>query len=60
MVVVTSREGAGRYRLLGPIRQYALERLQISGEESAYMTRHAMTMLSLPQSGEVDDFGPLS
>jgi predicted ATPase len=48
MVIVVARDGVARYRLLGPIRQYALERLQFSGEEPEYRERHASMLLSLP------------
>ena len=45
MVLVSASDGA-RYRLLGPIRQYALERLRLSGEESEIMSRLATTTLN--------------
>ena len=58
MVLMTARDAVARYRLLEPIRQYASERLEASGEASDYAARHAATLLSLPRSGEGDDFGP--
>ena len=46
MVLMTARDALARYRLLEPIRQYALERLEASGEASDYEARHAATMLN--------------
>jgi non-specific serine/threonine protein kinase len=59
MVVVQATDSSARYRLLEPIRQYALERLEASGESAEYAARHAALMLALPESGERGgDFGP--
>jgi non-specific serine/threonine protein kinase len=41
MVLVDSRDVVARYRLLEPVRQYALERLQAAGEATEYQARHA-------------------
>ncbi len=58
LVLVDVRDYVARYRLLEPIRQYALRRLDESGEAGDYTARHAAAVLSLAQSSEVDDFGP--
>ena len=58
MVVMTARHGVARYRLLEPIRQYALERLAASGEAADVEARHAATILSLPNSSDGEDYGP--
>jgi non-specific serine/threonine protein kinase len=58
MVVVHANASTARYHLLEPIRQYALERLEEAGEGAEYRSRHAEAVLSLAQSGEVDDYGP--
>jgi predicted ATPase/transcriptional regulator with XRE-family HTH domain len=44
MVLVDARDVVARYRLLQPIRQYALERLQAAGEASAYHARYAVVI----------------
>jgi predicted ATPase/transcriptional regulator with XRE-family HTH domain len=51
MVLVDTQDGVGRYRLLEPIRQYALDRLEASGEGNAFRARHAAAMLTLARSG---------
>ncbi len=58
MVLVDTHDGAGRYRLLEPIRQYALDRLEASGEGVAYRARHAEAMLTLARSGPEHAQGP--
>jgi tetratricopeptide (TPR) repeat protein len=59
MVVADARGRSARYRLLEPIRQYALERLEASGEAGAFAARHAMVTLAALQPGEsANDFGP--
>jgi predicted ATPase/class 3 adenylate cyclase len=40
-MVVVDREGASRYRMVEPLRQYALERLVAAGEVEATRDRHA-------------------
>jgi predicted ATPase len=42
MVLVDARDVVARYRLLEPIRQYALERLEAAGEASEYQSRHTV------------------
>jgi predicted ATPase len=44
MVLVDARDVVARYRLLEPIRQYALERLEAAGEAAEYHARHAAAM----------------
>jgi non-specific serine/threonine protein kinase len=58
MVLVDRRDGVGRYRLLEPIRQYALDRLEASGEGTPLRARHAAAMLTLAQSGPEHAQGP--
>jgi non-specific serine/threonine protein kinase len=59
MVVVDATESSARYRLLEPIRQYALERLEAAGEAAEYTARHAALILAMPETGETaSDFGP--
>ena len=52
--LVTMEEDAGsaRYRLLETIREYALERRRVRGEEALLEARHAAYFLSLVQSAE--------
>jgi predicted ATPase/transcriptional regulator with XRE-family HTH domain len=40
MVLVDARDVVARYRLLEPVRQYALERLEAAGEATQYQARH--------------------
>jgi predicted ATPase len=40
MVLVDARNVVARYRLLEPIRQYATEHLEVSGEADTYRARH--------------------
>ena len=47
-----------RYRLLEPIREYALERLQGSGELDAARARHAQYYLALAEQAEPAPWGP--
>ena len=41
VVVVCQKEGALRYRLLGPLRQYGEERLRAAGQEAYWRARYA-------------------
>jgi len=52
VVAETSGEGGIRYRLLEPVRQYALEQLQKSGETEEVRRRHASFFLSLAEESE--------
>jgi predicted ATPase/DNA-binding SARP family transcriptional activator/DNA-binding CsgD family transcriptional regulator len=50
LVVAEVRAGhVGRYRLLEPVRQYARERLEASGEADAFRRRHAEFFLVLAE-----------
>jgi non-specific serine/threonine protein kinase len=52
MVVMDARGHAARFRLLEPIRQYALELLDNSGEAATYRARHAAALVELAATGE--------
>jgi predicted ATPase/DNA-binding XRE family transcriptional regulator len=58
MVLVDTCGTQARYRLLEPIRQYALEHLESSGEADAYRRRHAMFFLDVPATGTTAPSGP--
>ena len=53
-----SDEGGVRYRLLEPVRQYALEKLKVSGEAEAAKRAHAQYFLALAEEAEPELFGP--
>jgi non-specific serine/threonine protein kinase len=57
MAHVDASETVARYRLLEPIRQYALERLEASGEAFTYRSRHAAAFIGLAGSGDVEPSG---
>jgi non-specific serine/threonine protein kinase len=52
LVLVTEQDGKARYGLLETIRQYALERLEHSGEAEVLRERHAEYYLSLAEEAE--------
>jgi predicted ATPase len=53
LVVVVSGTGTvARYRMLEPIRQYAAQRLALSGEEEATRQRHALYYLAMAEEAE--------
>jgi predicted ATPase/DNA-binding CsgD family transcriptional regulator len=52
LVTVAEHAGVARYRLLEPVRQYALEHLRAAGEESAVRDRHAAWFLELAEQTE--------
>jgi predicted ATPase/DNA-binding XRE family transcriptional regulator len=52
MVVMDTRGHSARFRLLEPIRQYALELLDNSGEAATYRARHAAALVELAATGE--------
>jgi predicted ATPase/DNA-binding CsgD family transcriptional regulator len=53
-----SDEGGVRYRMLEPVRQYALEKLKDSGEVEAAKRTHADYFLALAEEAEPELFGP--
>jgi non-specific serine/threonine protein kinase len=58
MVVMETRGKWARFRLLEPIRQYALELLESSGEAKAYRARHAAALVELAAMREAQLGGP--
>ena len=52
LVVAEQEDGAARFRLLEPVRQYAAERLAASGEEMATRARHADCYLALAEGAD--------
>jgi predicted ATPase len=55
---LTAESGAVRYRLLDPIRQYALEKLEQSGETENVKRAHAEYFLALAEEAEPELIGP--
>ena len=51
-------DGALRYTMLEPVRQYAREKLRESGEEDAVQERHAGFFLALAEEAEPEMSGP--
>jgi len=59
MAADTSADRLGtRYRMLEPVRQYALERLEESGEAQETRSRHATYFLTLVERAEQELRGP--
>jgi predicted ATPase/DNA-binding XRE family transcriptional regulator len=58
MVLVDARDTVARYRLLEPIRQYALERLDASGEATEFRARHSSAMIALGLAQQAGSPGP--
>jgi non-specific serine/threonine protein kinase len=52
LAVAEERDGEARYRLLEPVRQYALEHLRQTVEEVAVRDRHACWCLTLAEQAE--------
>lgn len=52
LVLYQEWKGAGRYRLLEPVRQYCQEQLAASGEQAALQTRHMLYFLDLAERVE--------
>jgi predicted ATPase/DNA-binding SARP family transcriptional activator/DNA-binding CsgD family transcriptional regulator len=52
VVAETTGDGRGRYRMLEPVRQYAREKLEESGESDAVRHRHTAFFLSLAEEAE--------
>ncbi len=58
MVVLGGAGTDNRYRMLETIRAYALEKLDVSGEEAALRSRHAAYFLELAEESEPQLLGP--
>jgi predicted ATPase/DNA-binding SARP family transcriptional activator/DNA-binding CsgD family transcriptional regulator/Flp pilus assembly protein TadD len=58
VVAEESWESGARFRLLEPIRQYAWEKLKMSGEGEAVGRRHAEFFLALAEEAELELTGP--
>ncbi len=58
MAEAPSGGGAARYGMLEPIRQYAREKLEESGEAEAVLGRHAAFFLALAEEAEPELTGP--
>jgi non-specific serine/threonine protein kinase len=58
MVLVDAADTEARYRLLEPIRQYARERLEESGEAAAFRARHSTAMFAVALSHQAGGAGP--
>jgi predicted ATPase/DNA-binding CsgD family transcriptional regulator len=58
VVVPGGAGGDNRYRMLETIRAYALEKLEVSGEEVALRSRHAAFFLELTEEAEPELLGP--
>jgi len=58
VVAKSSGEGGVRYRLLEPVRQYALEKLKESGEAEAAKRAHAQYFLAMAEEAEPELLGP--
>jgi non-specific serine/threonine protein kinase len=58
VVAKGSDQGGVRYRLLEPIRQYALEKLEESGEAEAAKRAHTEYFLAMAEEAEPELFGP--
>lgn len=56
-LVVAGAEGASRYRMLEPVRQYGLERLEAGGEAERVRERHAGYYLALAEAAEPELMG---
>lgn len=52
LVVLTSPEGEARYRLLGPVREYAAGKLAASGEHELVHERHCAFFVTLAEEAE--------
>jgi predicted ATPase/DNA-binding SARP family transcriptional activator/DNA-binding CsgD family transcriptional regulator len=58
VVAVASTDGALRYRMLEPIRQYAREKLVVSGEADRVRSAHAAFFLAAAEEAEPELWGP--
>jgi predicted ATPase len=53
-----THELAARYRMLEPVRQYASEKLEQSGEAETVRNRHAEHFLALAEKAQAEFWGP--
>lgn len=58
LLLVTLDEEQARYRFLEPVRQYALERLNSSGEIDPLRERHAEYFATLLEENNLEFYGP--
>ncbi len=58
LVTVTPDEDGSRYGMLEPVRQYALEKLEESGETAATRERHADHFVALAETAKPAFLGP--
>jgi predicted ATPase len=58
LLVVQEKDGRSRYRLLEPIRQYALEKLLETGETAQLHERHLDYLIQVAEQGYVELRGP--
>jgi len=58
VTVGPAADGSRRYGMLEPVRQYALERLEESGEGAATRERHAASFLALAETAQPHFLGP--
>jgi predicted ATPase/DNA-binding winged helix-turn-helix (wHTH) protein len=58
LVVTDELAGATRYRMLETVRQYAVDRLHESGEESRWRGSHLACFVSLAEAFKWEQFGP--
>ncbi len=58
LVIAEVQEGAARYRMLEPIRQYALEKLRDAGKENEMRARHVDFFLQLAEEAELHLMSP--
>lgn len=58
LVVISEKDGKTRYRLLETVRQYVLEKLKESGDETAVQKRHRDYFLALAEEAEPKLVGP--
>ena len=58
VVAEATEEGGVRYRMLEPVRQYALDKLEESDEAEEARRRHAEFFLGLAEEAETEMRGP--
>jgi predicted ATPase/transcriptional regulator with XRE-family HTH domain len=58
VAVETEADGGSRYRLLMPVREFAAERLELSGEADTLRRRHAIACLAMTERAAEGIIGP--